>query len=166
MSQHRVAEPSENWKQLLYEQRRVIASGRVRVPTRMAGCSRGVKTFGPSELGLGLGLVVVEVEMEGNGGVCLEGSEWGEEVAVRGQPPWISSLIFRTLEFSIPTSKIEEGTTYSTIIIIKLSASLVSATTRERKSATPVARAGSKRRFLNRTTSTRHPVRVYGCRVQ
>lgn len=117
MSQQTVAEPSEKWKQLLHEHLRVVESGRVRVPTMDAGWSRGIKTFGASGLGLGL------VEAEGNGVVCLEGSEWGEDVAVRGQPPWTSSLIVRTFEFSIPTPKREEGMAHSTTVIINISVS-------------------------------------------
>lgn len=116
ISQQMAAEPSVNWKQLLYEHGRVglevsEAVGRIRVPMMMAGWSRGVKTLGRSGLG--------SVEVEGNG-VCLEweelveseeGLQWGEDVAVIGELPWRSSMIVRTLTFSIATTlKRTEGT--------------------------------------------------------
>jgi hypothetical protein len=69
--------------------------GRFRVPMRMAGWLKGVRT-----VGLGLGLE--GVGPGGLGGIGrLRVGEWREEVAVRGRPRWTSSKIVRTFGSSI-----------------------------------------------------------------
>lgn len=78
--------------------------GRFRVPMRMAGWLRGVRTVG---LGLGFegagpGGLGLWFDAEGLGEIGrLRGGEWREEVAVRGLPRWTSSKIVRTFGSSI-----------------------------------------------------------------